>query len=160
MAVKIEVKGAKELVAKLTTLAKMEKVRAQIDGEAEYLRGLLQEYPANAHGPNPLLHGKGDKANKMRRGFFWHLKNGDISVPYKRQYDLQASWKVTKTGAGWVASVESNNVAYNSWVQGSDQTTGHANSGWLTVDKAKEDNEAGIIERITAALEEEVADVG
>jgi hypothetical protein len=159
MAVTIKVEGAKELIAKLTTLEQLKKVQQTIYDEAKFLKEELASYPKNAHGPNPLLRGKGEKANAMRRGFFWHLKNGDISVPYSRTSNLGDRWSVTSQNSGWTAVV-GNDISYNSWVQGPEQTIGHANSGWLTVDKAKEDNEAGIIERITAALEEEVADVG
>lgn len=159
MAVTIEVKGAKELISKLTTLEQMKKVQGTILSEADNLKEQLMSYPRNAHGPNPLLHGKGEKQNKVRRGFFWHLKNGGINVPYGRSGSLGGGWIATQTNNGWGATV-SNNISYNSLVQGPNQTGGHANSGWLTVDRAKEDNEAGIIARITQALEEEVADVG
>lgn len=162
MAVTITVKGVKELTEKLGKLEKLVKVQKAIKDEAEELKYLLQQYPGNAHGPNPLLHVKdknNEKANKVRRAFFAKLKSGEISVPYGRKMGLYKDWSVAVSGAGWVATV-GNNISYNDWVQGPGQTTGHANSGWLTVDKAKEQNEAGIIERITAALEEEVADVG
>lgn len=159
MAVTITVEGAQELIANLTTLKQLKKVQQTIYDEGAYLRDKLASYPANAHGPNPLLHGKGDKANKARRGFFYHLKHGTISIPYSRSDNLGARWTVKTEDSGWTAVV-GNNISYNVWVQGSAQTVGHANSGWLTIDKAKEQNEAGIIARINAALEEEVADVG
>ena len=159
MAVTITVEGAQELIAKLTTLQQLKKVQQTIYDEGTYLKDKLASYPANAHGPNPLLHGKGEKANKARRGFFYHLKHGKITIPYSRTTNLGGRWTVKTEDSGWTAVV-GNNISYNSWVQGSAQTAGHANSGWLTIDKAKEQNEAGIIARINAALEEEVADVG
>lgn len=160
MAVTIEVKGAKELIAKLTTLEQLKKVQQSIYDEAINLKDLLMTYPTNAHGPNAGLRGNSEASKRMRKGFFAKLKAGEISVPYGRTNRLGGSWGVVTGNNGWSATVGNSMVAYNSWVQGPDQTKGHANSGWLTVDKAKEQNEAGIIERITAALEEEVANVG
>lgn len=158
MAVTIEVKGAKELIAKLTTLQQMRKVIGAIQSEAENLKELLQEYPAKVYTPNRNLYGNSEQAKKNRAGFFFHLKNGDISVPYSRTMDLAGRWQVSSANQGWQAIV-GNSMWYGDMVQGSNQTYGHAASGWLTVDKAKTDNEAGIIERITQALEEEVANV-
>lgn len=160
MAVTIEVVGAKELIAKLTTLEQLQKVKKTIYDEAVYLKDKLATYPTNAHGPNTGLRGDSEKAKKMRRGFFYHLKQGTISVPYTRTGILGTRWTVTSDSTGWVATVANSMFAYNSLVQGPDQTIGHSKSGWLTVDKAKENEEAGVIARIEAALEEEVADVG
>ena len=81
-------------------------------------------------------------------------------MPYTRTGILGTRWTVTADSTGWVATVANSMFAYNSLVQGPDQTIGHSKSGWLTVDKAKENEEAGVIARIEAALEEEVADVG
>jgi hypothetical protein len=159
MAVTITVNGAKELIAKLTTLEQLKKVQQAIFDEATNLKDQLATYPTNAHGPNNAMRGKGEMANKIRRGFFARLKSGAISVPYARTSNLGGSWSVSQANQGWQAIV-GNNMSYNSLVQGPDQTYGHANSGWLTVDKAAETYGPGIIERITAALEEEVANVG
>jgi hypothetical protein len=159
MAVTITVNGIDELKAKLTTLEQMKKVIGAIQSEADDLREVMKTYPTNAHGPNMAMRGKSEGAAKIRRGFFARLKSGAISVPYARTMNLNTSWLVSSENQGWKAIV-GNNMSYNSLVQGPDQTYGHANSGWLTVDKAAETYGPGIIERITAALEEEVADVG
>lgn len=158
MAVTIEVVGAEELIAKLDTLKKMERVKAAIETAADDLKGYLQEYPKNAHGPNPGLRGKGDKANRMRRGFFFKLKSGEITVPYSRTDFLGQRWGYKLESEGWTAVI-GNNVPYNDWVQGPGQTAGHANSGWLTVDKAKETYGPAVIQQIMDALEEEVENV-
>jgi len=73
MAVTIVVEGAKELIAKLTTLEQMNKVKKAIADEGDNLVNKFTDYPTNAHGPNPLLRGTSDKAKRMRRGFFYHL---------------------------------------------------------------------------------------
>ena len=161
MAVTIVVEGAKELIAKLTTLEQMNRVRKAIADEGDNLVNKLTDYPRNAHGPNQAMRGSGEKAARIRRGFFYHLKHRTISIPYVRTDRLKGGWTNIASADGWTATVGNDPaIGYNSWVQGSAQTRGHANSGWLTIDKAKTENEAGIISRISAALEEEVNNVG
>jgi hypothetical protein len=162
MAVTIEVVGAKELIAKLDTLKKLERVKGAIATAGSDLKGIMQEYPPVGsvdRSPNPNLRGNSEQAKKNRAGFFWHLKNGDIGVPYQRHGFLGDNWTYKPENSGWTAVV-GNNVAYNDLVQGPGQTRRHANTGWLTVEKAKEKYGPAIIEQITQALEEEVNDVG
>lgn len=158
MSVTISVEGGAELIAKLNTLEKMQRVRSAIVKEAYYLAGKLRVYPQKVQMANPLI-----KSNdKVRRGFFYHLKHGNITVPYARgsgkSERLGARWSVASESQGWRAVV-GNNASYASLVQGEKQTGQHAASGWLTVEKAEQEYSAGIIARITRALEEEVANV-
>jgi hypothetical protein len=162
MAVIIEVVGAKELIAKLNTLKAMERVKGAIATAGADLKGFMKEYPSSGsvdRSPNPNLRGNSAAAKKNRAGFFYHLKHGDIGVPYSRHGFLGDHWTYKPENNGWTAVI-GNNIRYNSLVQGPDQTRRHANTGWLTVDKAKDKYGPAIIEAITQALEEEVANVG
>lgn len=156
MAIQITVEGADELIRKLTTLQQFNKVRARIGAEANFLRSKLKHYPKKVYSPNPLI-----KSNaKVRRGFFYHLKHGDIRVPYQRGYRLRNSWSVAQSTDGFSAWV-GNNMPYAELVQSSEyQTRGHKWSGWLTDKGAINVYGPEIKQRIMAAVEKEVADVG
>lgn len=162
MAVTIEVVGAKELIAKLTTLQQLKKVQQAILDSGVLVKDALATYPDAGsvdRSPNPNLQGNSAQAKKNRAGFFWHLKNGDIGVPYGRTGNLGARWTVTSADSGWTAVVDNSMKSYNSLVQGPEQTRRHANTGWLTVEKAKEKHGPEVIEKITQALEEELKNV-
>ena len=156
MAIQITVEGADLLIAKLTTLSQFNKVRARVGAEANFLRSKLKHYPKKVYSPNPLI--KSDP--KVRRGYFYHLKHGDIRVPYHRGYKLRNSWAVSQSTDGFTAWV-GNNTPYAELVQSSEfQTRGHKWSGWLTDKGAINVYGPGIKQRIMAAVEKEVADVG
>ncbi len=160
MSLSIEVEGADELIRKLTTLEQMRRVRATIQQEGRFLAGKLRHYPQKAHYSNPLIRSDA----KVRRGFFYHLNHGDISVPYKRggmgSERLGARWTVKSENQGWQAAV-GNNASYAQLVQGGEtQTTGHKWSGWLTDKGAVNVYGPTVQQKIRAALEEEVKSVG
>jgi hypothetical protein len=128
VSVSIEIKGVDELVAKLDTLAKFNHVRSVISQQGVFLQRKLRQYPRAVHAPNPLI--KSDP--RVRRGFFYHLKHGDIRVPYKRTKRLGQSWTSYSSMNGFTVTVE-NNIPYAPLVQGSEeQVTQHNWSGWLT----------------------------
>ena len=160
MSFSIRLDGADEMIKKLTTLEQMKRVRAVIQQEAGVLLRLLRKYPNKVYSPNPLI-----KTNeRVRRGFFYHLKHGNITVPYKRgggsSEKLGASWTVDTENQGWTAVI-GNDTSYGELVQGWDsQVTRHKWSGWITEKGALDVKRPEIIANITAALEEEVNNVG
>ena len=155
MAIQITVEGADLLIAKLTTLSQFNKVRARVGAEANFLRSKLKHYPKKVYSPNPLI--KSDP--KVRRGFFYHLKHGDIRVPYHRGYKLRNSWAVSQSTDGFTAWI-GNNTPYAELVQSQEfQTRGHKWSGWLTDKGAINVYGPGIKQRIIATVEKEVKDV-
>ena len=156
MAFTITVEGAAELVAKLDTLAKFNRVRAVISQQGVLLQRHLRKYPNKVYSPNPLI-----KTNdKVRRAFFAKMKSGEISVPYKRTRKLANSWAVSSSMDGLTSTVE-NNMSYADMVQGWDsQVTRHKWSGWVTEKGALDVRRPEIIKNITNALNQEVKNVG
>ena len=155
MSVSIEIKGVDELVAKLDTLAKFNHVRSVISQQGVFLQRKLRQYPRAVHAPNPLI--KSDP--RVRRGFFYHLKHGDIGVPYKRTKRLGQSWTSYSSMNGFTVTIE-NNIPYAPLVQGAEeQVTQHNWSGWLTDKGAMNLYKPQIEARIMAAIEKEVANV-
>jgi transcriptional regulator with PAS, ATPase and Fis domain len=155
MAYSITIEGADELVAKLTRVAQMNRVRAVIAQQGAMLVRYLRKYPSKVYSPNPLI--KTD--DRVRRGFFYRLNHGMISVPYKRTRKLANSWAVSQGLDGFSVTV-SNNMSYADLVQGQDaQVTRHKWSGWVTEKGALDLKKPEIIANITNALNKEVEGV-
>lgn len=155
MAYSITIEGADELVAKLTRVAQMNRVRAVIAQQGTMLVRYLRKYPSKVYSPNPLI--KTD--DRVRRGFFYRLNHGMISVPYKRTRKLANSWAVSQGLDGFSVTV-SNNMSYADLVQGWDaQVTRHKWSGWVTEKGALDLKKPEIIANITNALNKEVEGV-
>lgn len=157
MAIEIVVEGADVLIGKLTNLQKLNRVKASISQEAMFLVGKMKHYPAKVYSPNPMLYGKGEEAARIRRGFFYHLKHGDIKVPYARSMDLDKHWTSESSLDGLEARV-GNNMPYARLVQGENQTKGHQASGWLTTKEAVLVYGPQVQKRIIEAVEKEIAE--
>lgn len=134
----IRLEGAEELMKKLDSIASMRRVKSAIGFAATFLQGKMQEYPAHTSRPNPLI--KLDP--KVRRGFFYHLKKGDIEVPYRRgqspgSQKLGQSWKIETRNYGFKAIIGTG-VSYARLVQDSaKQTSYHRQTGWITTRQAQ-----------------------
>jgi hypothetical protein len=153
----ITVEGVEELVSKLDTLAKFNRVRSVISQQGVLVQRYVRKYPPKLYSPNPFLRTDA----KMRRGYFAKLKSGEISVPYKRTRKLANSWAVSSSLGGFTSTVENNMVDYNDLVQGWDnQVTRHKWSGWITEKGALQANRTKIVQNITNALNQEVNNVG
>lgn len=125
--------GLNELVDKLDDLSKLTKTKAAVKAAAIFLEGKLKDYPTAQHRPNPLI--KLDP--RVRRGFFYHLKKGDIEVPYRRgmspgSQKLGQSWNVRTENQGFRAIIGTS-VSYAKLVQESaHQSSYHRRTGWIT----------------------------
>lgn len=152
----ITVEGVEELVSKLDTLAKFNRVRSVISQQGVLVQRYVRKYPPKVYSPNPLI-----KTNdKVRRAFFAKMKSGEISVPYRRTRKLANSWAVSSSMGGFTSTVE-NNMSYAYLVQGWDnQVTRHKWSGWITEKGALQANRTKIVQNITNALNQEVNNVG
>lgn len=151
----IRVEGIEKLLAGLTKLEQMQRVKDEVQAGGILLQSKLQHYPKKAKVGNPLIRSN----DRVRRGFFYYLKHGNISVPYNRSYTLQSKWTSQPRKGGWEAVVGNKAPDYKHLVQGSRQTFQHRASGWLTVAGAVETYGPQIQARIRAALEKEVASV-
>lgn len=156
MAYTITVEGVDELVAKLNTLAKFNRVRAVIAQQGVLMQRYLRKYPNKVYSPNPLI-----KTNdRVRRAFFAKMKSGEITVPYRRTRKLANSWAVSSSMDGFT-SIVTNNMSYADLVQGWDeQVTRHKWSCWVTEKGALDVKRPEIIRNITNALNQEVRNVG
>lgn len=92
-----------------------------------HLKSKIAKYPARSSRPQAQFWSK-----KQRQGFFYHLKKGDIEVPYRRGTSpnserLGQRWIVEGEGFGTVLH---NRAGYAARVQGRNQTEYHKRTGW------------------------------
>lgn len=97
-----------------------------------HLKSKIAKYPPRSSRPQAHLWTK-----KQRQGFFYHLKNGDIEVPWRRGTSpgserLGQRWMVE--GEGFNTKLH-NRASYASRVQGSYQTNYHKQTGWRRIDE-------------------------
>lgn len=157
----IRIEGAEELIKRITTLEQMKKVKASIREAALFLKGKVSEYPPESHRPNWMLRGNSAKAQRMRRGFFYHLKRGNIEVPYRRGQSpgskkLGQSWTTRVDNQGFRAIIGTG-VSYARMVQDSArQTSYHRHTGWITTNQVEKLYGRQAINQIEQALQAEV----
>ena len=157
----IRVEGAEELIQRLTRLEQMQRVRDAIYAASLFLKGKVAEYPTRSSRPNMMLRGNSAKAQRMRRGFFYHLKHGNIEVPYRRGMSpnsekLGQRWAVSMENRGW-RGVVGNNASYARLVQDSQkQTSYHRHTGWITTRQVELMYGRQAINKIEQALRQEV----
>jgi hypothetical protein len=107
------------------------------------------------------LYGDSEREKRMRAGFFYHLKHGDIDVPYMRgksrgSKKLGQSWAIDEI-PGTFRAVIGTNVDYAPLVQDRDeQASYHAQTGWVTAQGVVEMNKAAVNENIRRAIEDEI----
>ncbi len=153
----IRLEGADELIKKLDSIQAMKRVKAAIKAAAEDLQGRMREYPTHTSRPNPLI--KLDP--KVRRGFFYHLRKGDIEVPYRRgqspgSQKLGQSWTVRSQNYGFKAIIGTK-VSYARLVQDSaQQTSYHRHTGWITTKQAVMLYGADALRSIEDAFKQEI----
>ncbi len=96
-----------------------------------HLKGKIARYPPRSSRPVAQYWTK-----KQRQGFFYHLNNGDIDVPWTRGLSpkserLAQRWEVSGDGFGTVLR---NSASYAPLVHGRKQAAYHKETGWKTVD--------------------------
>lgn len=95
-------------------------------GADAFKEALRDSYPpeGNAHRPQAQYWD-----DKTRRGFFYHLRRGDIKVPYTRTDFLATHWQVKPKGRDFLVT---NSAPKASLVQGRRRTLYHKMTGWKT----------------------------
>ncbi len=136
--VSIKVEGLDKLVNRLRKVGSLAGVRAAIRGAAIHVLNRMKEYPVARHAPQPFV------SDRQRRGFFYHLRKGDIEVPYRRAQSpksesLKHRW-ARKTEDDGLTEVVGNNASYARLVQDEEkQTRYHKTTGWATVQSVMKD---------------------
>jgi hypothetical protein len=151
-------------------LASLEQVRpamrATVLAGGEHLKGKIAIYPAQRHGA-AIWSQDAEKRKKQLRGFFYHLRQGDIEVPYRRGQSASSQ----SLGRKWTAAlgetlpdgeqaVVGNNAPYASLVQGPEQTRYHQLTGWITTTQVAVTEVESTREQMTQAMNAELKRLG
>lgn len=155
-----ELKNGKEIAKNIDKLEGA--VVAALEAGGEHVKGKIAVYPVERHG-EAIWSVDPEKRKKQLRGFFYHLKRGDIEVPYRRgispnSQTLGRRWtigEVVKRENGYELSV-GNNASYGPFVQDREkQTRYHQLTGWVTTQDVVETEGPIITEMIGKAIEQE-----
>ncbi len=147
MADGIRIEGLPPLQKIIKKVGSLKPVKVGLGKSIVHLRSELRDIPRVSRRPVAQYW-----TDKQRRGFFYHLKAGNIEVPYyrrisKKSEDLSHSWgtKSRKGGLEWTLG---NDTSYGQLVQDKDkQSRYHKETGWPTVQKVLKD-ETGKVNRI------------
>ena len=100
-----------------------------------HIQEKMADYPPASGKPQPF------KTDRQRRYFFWALREGLITIPYRRTGTLGRKW-THRVERGGRRGVVGNNTAYGPLVQSGDQQAGYHRGTWQT-DQEVADREAG-----------------
>lgn len=152
MEARIEIVGLRELMADVDRLAAGVALRDTMETAVEMVRTQIAVYPAPPSGYRMVW-----KSEKQRRWFFAALREGRISVPYRRTGTLGRRWttEVSRQGDDLVGKV-GNVTVYGPFVQSVDEQAAVHRGRWRTdeqVARLMEPNIQALFEaRIQAAM--------
>ena len=139
----LKVTGADELAKKFKGMETEAVTRLQkaMKTGVLYIHQQVPPYP-----PQGGAKGQGFKTAKQRRWFFWALRTGQITVPYRRTMTLGRSITTFK-GKGSLSEVKPINegvrgvigtaIPYAQYVVGPQQAEVHRGKWWLLLDEVK-----------------------
>lgn len=125
----VTMSGLDDVIEKLDGLNRPEVFRRPMTQSVNHLQRKLADYPPQVSRPQYF------KTDKQRRYFFWALRKGKITVPYRRSGLLGRRW-TTRVSADGRRGEVGNNTPYGPLVQGGpgQQARYHAAGGWRRVD--------------------------
>jgi hypothetical protein len=141
----VRINGLTPLLKKLETLEQMQGAKRGLAEAANLLHSKLATYPPVRTQAQPF------KTKKQRAYFFYALKKGLITVPYRRDGNLGKRWTVQ--GVGTMRVVVGINRKGWAYVQGGKQSKYHEGN-WLTVNQAAKDNRAAVLSIIKRRIAE------
>lgn len=118
----------------LARLESGEPAKAGLKAMGGYLRGKLRAYPPKrGAGPSRAsVYGQPFVSEKQRRWFFAALKDGSLSLPYRRSSHLAKRWGQSEEDGGWT-QVVGNDATYAPWVVGNESQSLYMKAmGWST----------------------------
>jgi hypothetical protein len=117
--------------ALLQKLAKMQGFKTGTKAAFVHLKGKIAKYPPRRSRPQAQFWTK-----EQRQGFFYHLRNGNIQVPWRRGLSpkserLAQRWELSGEGFGMTLG---NKTSYANLVNGRKQTDYHKITGHKKVE--------------------------
>jgi len=146
----ILIEGLDKLEAKLGRLASVQILAPPMARSLARLNSFMATYPPARPQPQPF------KTAKQRRWFFWAIKAGVITVPYRRTGQLGRSWamRVQQTPTQIIGILD-NPTPYGPWVQAPppQQAMYHAGN-WRTTEDATKKLSGAIVGDFRRAIQE------
>jgi hypothetical protein len=137
----IEVLGDEEVFRKLDGLDDPAVFFRPMTEATAHVQNKIAQYP-----PSPAGRKQGFKTDKQRRYFFWALKNGKITLPYKRTGTLGRKWTTSVSADGRTGRV-GNNTPYARVVQDSSYekySHYHKETGWITIQNVAKNEQRAV----------------
>lgn len=145
----LDISGIAELQKKLARLPK-EAQDSVIDDVSKYYLNVLQTtQPTPKYVTRRAAYGKPFFSERQRRWFFAALKNGDITVPYRRTQGLKRGWKQVGTGT---PSFLVNETKGAEFVVGDKQSRHEAMVGWAKAEDTVKKNMPKAMKKADAAI--------
>lgn len=142
MAATIKITGLDEALRALS-ISNREIVQHVGKAAALSMIGFVKPYPSPSRKPQPFT------TPKQRRYFFAALRDGRISVPYRRSFDLQDAWSFEITDGG--ADV-TNSSAHAAYTINKETQAGYHKGTWKTTEELAKVNEGAVRNDAEVAL--------
>lgn len=155
MELNVELKGVKEVEEVLEEAGSLRPFKSGLKAGAFYLKGKFAVYPPVNRRSQPFV------SDKQRRGFFYHLKQGNIEVPYRRGMSPGSekhgqSWTVQDRQGG-LQQVIGSDTSYGPLLQDQGRQTGyHKAGGWKTVQETVKVELKNVIAIINKAIDQAI----
>lgn len=132
--VSVEIRGLAELMRDVNHLIAFKVVRDTMEMAVERVRTQIAVYPPPPSGYHMVF-----KTDKQRRFFFAALRDGRISVPYRRTGNLGRLWvtSVSNSGADIRGEV-GNDISYGPFVQSAESQAPIHQGRWRTAERVVE----------------------
>lgn len=154
----IDVTGDELLAKKLKGLPPAVQDTITDDVSNYLINNILRIYPPKNYVTRAKAYGQSFFSDKQRRWFFAALRDGSISVPYKRSQGLANGWKQHGSGA---RSFLSNEYPGAKYVIGDGTQSRHEKLvGWLTVSETLKKHWKSIMDKADAAVKKAIKKQG
>lgn len=142
----VDVSGLRAVVDALQRYPR-EAMDAGADAASAYLLNVLRTYPPYRY--VSVAQAGGWRSERQRRYVMAAIRDGRITVPYRRTQRLRRGWQVVGSGTDTIIV---NETPYAGYVMGDmEQTLGHMLRGWDILSTILRDREAQIERRYDAA---------
>lgn len=147
--VSVEILGLRELMQEVSELIAFKVVRDTMEVAVERVRTQIAVYPSPPSGYHMVF-----KSDKQRRFFFAALRDGRITVPYRRTGTLGRRWTTSVSNSGMDIRGEVGNVTnYGPFVQSAESQAPIHQGRWRTAERVVQEMEPQIQDLFEARLQ-------
>ena len=153
----VDVSGLQPVMDKLAKLPKAVHEEATRAGADEVVR-VMRVYPAEKRVSRAQAYGTTFFSDKQRRYFFWALRQGIITVPYRRTNSLRDNWVIIGQG---LDEMVVNQTPYAGLVMGdNEQNRMHQQIGWKKLEQRLRENSQKLAKVLESAADKALRKLG